>query len=303
MNVRVKTLPKSQIYFSKQKSKMYQNKKISVCLPCKNEGEHLKLVLAKIPSFVDEIIVVSNNSSDNTYEVAQGFDVKLGVKVFQDDRTLNHNGEGFAYQTAIRNATGDIIICADADCTYPTDKIGEMLEYMINKNLDFMSGSRYPKQKESAISPMQQFGVAVLNLEILCLYGLKINDSLSGMWLFKREIIPELKVLTDQWIGDWNHSPQIKLNAFCNSNLKCEEYPIVQYERAGSTHQHYFKTGFGHLVWIALNRFGITMSHKMDVIPDPVDLHHTSRSLPEYSNEANFTVRQKHAISMRIDQD
>jgi glycosyltransferase involved in cell wall biosynthesis len=278
---------------------MYKNKKITVCLPCKNESKHLHEVIKMIPNFVDEIIIVSNNSSDDTYFAAKN----LGVKVFEDDRTLNGNGEGFAYQTAIRNATGDIIICADADCTYPTDKIDEMLDVFLAKELDFMSGSRYPKQKGAEIGLKNQIGVTVLNWEIFFLYGIDIKDSLSGMWVFKKDIIPELGILTNNLIGDWNHSPQIKLNAFGNPNLKCAEYPITQYARAGQTHQAYLKTGFGHLVWILLNRFGITRSKKMDAVLDPIDLHHTAKTLPIYSNEANFTLRQQYAARLRIEEE
>jgi glycosyltransferase involved in cell wall biosynthesis len=278
---------------------MYKDKKITICLPCKNESNHLNEVLKMIPNLVDEIIVVSNNSNDDTYQIAK----ELGVKAFVDDRTLNGNGEGFAYQTAIGNATGDIIVCADADCTYPTDKLEDMLETFLEQELDFMSGSRYPKQKESSIGFKQQLGVTVLNWEIFFLYGIDIKDSLSGMWIFKKSIVPQLGILTDKWIGDWNHSPQIKLNAFGNSKLNCAEYPIVQYARAGATHQHYFKTGFGHLFWIFLNRFGVTRSHKMDRTLTPIDIHNSVQKSEEKSFLPNFSLSHKQAVSFKIDEE
>ena len=49
---------------------MYRNKTITVCFPCRNEGYHLKTVLSKVPEFVDEVIVISNRSTDNTFEEA-----------------------------------------------------------------------------------------------------------------------------------------------------------------------------------------------------------------------------------------
>jgi glycosyltransferase involved in cell wall biosynthesis len=280
---------------------MYKNKKITICLPCKNESKHLHKVIEMIPSFVDEIIVISNNSSDDTYQVAKN----LGVKVFEDDRTLNGNGEGFAYQTGIRNATGDIIVCADADCTYPTDKIDKMLDKFLDQNIDFMSGSRYPKQKESKIGFKQQLGVTVLNWEIFFLYGIKINDALSGMWIFKKDIVDDLGILTPKWIGDWNHSPQIKINAFGNPKLKCTEYSIVQYEREGQTNQAYFKTGFGHLFWIFLNRFGFTRSKKMDLILQPIDIHNNSFSQKIIPSFELFRSNNSHTspVALKIDEE
>jgi hypothetical protein len=56
-------------------------------------------------------------------------------------------------------------------------------------------------------------------------------------------------------MGDWNLSPQIKLNAACNPNIRFTEYSIKQRLRKGETKQDYFKTGFSHAFWIFKNRF------------------------------------------------
>jgi glycosyltransferase involved in cell wall biosynthesis len=249
---------------------MIKNKTITVCMPCRNEGSHLVDVVKEIPEYVDEIIIVSNKSTDDTVEIAK----HLRVRVIEDDRTLNGIGYGFAYQTGILAATGDYVVCLDADGTYPSEKIGEMVEYMEAHNVDFISGTRYPVDANTNKIPFKlKLGVFVLNWEVFFLYGIRIHDTLSGMWVFKRSIIPQLDIKPGHWIGDWNESPQIKINAARNPNVKFEEYHITQRVRMGQTKQNYFKTGFGHLFWIFLYRFGINRATKMDVIATPLDLH------------------------------
>ena len=84
---------------------MYKRKKISVIMPCRNEGAHLSVVVKRIPSFIDEIIIVSNKSTDDTVKIGR----KLGLTVYEDDRTIKGIGYGFAHMTGIKVATGDII--------------------------------------------------------------------------------------------------------------------------------------------------------------------------------------------------
>lgn len=237
---------------------MYRNKKITVCLPCRNEAGHLKEVVARIPSFVDEVIVISNKSVDNTVEVAK----ELGVKAIEDNRTLDGIGYGFAHMTGIIEATGDIIVGADGDATYPIEDLAKIIDYLLEKDLDFVSCNRYPLQDDTKIPLKLKLGVWMLNTETRLLYGVKIKDILSGMWVFKREARDYLGLT----MGDWNLSPQIKINAATNKLIAFDEYSIAQHQRMGSSHQNYFKTGFSHAVWILKNSFG-TRSWSVKVAP------------------------------------
>ena len=225
---------------------MYRNKRITVCLPCRNEGNHLKEVIKRIPSFVDEVIVVSNKSTDNTVAVAK----KLGVKCIEDDRTRKGIGYGFAHMTGIANATGDIIVGADGDATYPVENLAAVIDHLLDRKLDFISCNRYPLQKGTSIPFQLRLGVTVLNHEVRALYGYKVNDILSGMWVFRRSVADKLQLT----MGEWNLSPQIKLNAITHPNIKFAEYGIAQHKRMGESHQMHYRTGFQHLWWIFKNR-------------------------------------------------
>lgn len=226
---------------------MYKKYKVSLCLPCRNEANHLSEVVKRIPKFVDEVIVVSNKSTDDTVAVAR----KLGLKVIEDNRVINGIGYGFAHMSGIQQATGDIIVGADGDATYPIEDLAAAIDFMMAGKLDFISCNRYPLQAGTKIPLMLRFGVWLLNTEVRVLYGKKVHDILSGMWVFKRDVAE----LLDLNMGDWNLSPQIKLNAIKHPGIAFAEYSIAQHQRLGHSHQSYIKTGWSHLSWIFANRF------------------------------------------------
>lgn len=228
---------------------MYKNKRVSVYFPCRNEAAHLKEVVNRVPAFVDEIIIVSNKSTDNTLAVAR----KLGpkVKALADNRTIGSIGYGFAHMTGIKKASGDIIVAADGDATYPVEELAKIIDHLLAGKLDFVACNRYPVQAGTKIPYKLRFGVRLLNLEVRLLYGKKIQDILSGMWVFRGDIKDRLNLT----MGDWNLSPEIKLRAATSPTIAFGEYSISQHSRMGSSHQKYFKTGLSHLGWIAKNRF------------------------------------------------
>lgn len=230
---------------------MIKGKKISLCIPCRNEGAHLKEVVARVPEYVDEIIIISNNSSDDTVKVAKHIGGR--VKVIEDNRTIGGVGYGFAHMSGISAAKGDIIVGADGDDTYPVEDIDKITQYLLDNKLDFISCNRYPLQDNTQIPLKLRFGVALLNWEIRLLYGIPIKDALSGMWVFRQEIRNDLHLTK----GEWNLSPQIKINAARNKSIKFKEYSIAQRQRLGDTKQNYLKTGMSHAWWIFMNRFGL----------------------------------------------
>lgn len=231
---------------------MYKNQRISLCLPARNEADHLARVIASVPDCIDEIIVISNNSTDDTFQVARS----LGVIVAQDDRVDGGIGYGYAHISGIAMASGDIIVAADCDGSYPLADIPRLLDELSADTTDFVSANRYPVSKTVHIPWFLKIGVTLLNIETTLLYQHQIKDILSGMWAFKQSIVDDL-TLTE---GGWNFSPQIKLSALTNPNIKFSEVQIAQNIRYGKTHQQYLKTGLSHLWWIAKNRFSSAIS-------------------------------------------
>lgn len=238
---------------------MYKNKKITVYFPARNEAGHLAQVVDGTPDFVDEIIVVSNRSFDNTLEELNKYP---RIRVLVDDRTIDGIGYGFAHLTALNAATGDILVAADADLTYPVHELDKILDNFMDNHYDFVTCTRYPVDSKTTIPFKLKFGVNFLNKEVEYLYGIKLQDTLSGMWVLTKDTVDKLNLV----MGDWNLSPEIKIKAAMNPHVRYGEYHISQKQRAGETKQNYFKTGFDHALWILLNRFGLGNPKKMDII-------------------------------------
>ena len=86
---------------------MYKGQSITVIIPCLNEEQGIEKMLRAMPDFVDEVIVVDNNSTDRTSEVA----ASLGAKVIREEV----RGYGRAYKRGFADATSDIIITLDGE--------------------------------------------------------------------------------------------------------------------------------------------------------------------------------------------
>ena len=95
---------------------MFMNKiDISVVVPAYNEekyiGDCLKSLINQQTDKSYEVIVVDNNSQDDTAKVALGFKDKLNLRVILEKK----QGRGAARARGFREALGDIILSTDAD--------------------------------------------------------------------------------------------------------------------------------------------------------------------------------------------
>src|SRR5215471_7649546 len=103
---------------------MYKDQSITVIIPCLNEEQGIESVLRAMPQFVDEVIVVDNNSTDRTSEVA----ASLGAKVIREDV----RGYGRSYKRGFTMATCDLIITLDGDHSYPVDALSYLIEAFLH---------------------------------------------------------------------------------------------------------------------------------------------------------------------------
>ena len=193
---------------------MYRDKTISLVIPCYNEEEGLRQLLPKIPHIVDEVLIVDNASTDNTARVAR----ELGARVVEEKM----KGYGRAYKTGFKNATGDIIITMDGDGTYPPESITLLLYILFEEDVDFISARRWRSKSLQRKSPIRIFGNIILSFTMAALYLCYIVDSQSGMWVFKKNVLPNLKLSSDGMAL----SEEIKIEAFSNKNIKTLEIPI-----------------------------------------------------------------------------
>ena len=227
---------------------MRQKISVSLVLPCKNESRALQVLLSSIPSCVNEILVIDNGSIDRTRRIAK----KYGARVLTELHADNGIGYGFAMTRGIRAAKGDIIVCMDGDGSYPTFVIPSLMQTLIKYKFDFISCNRLPFQKKRTMSLLRMSGVRLFNAFVFVLFGYRLKDALSGMWVFRRNVLSAISLEE----GGWNLSLEIKLKALKSPRVRFAEYHIPYKERAfDASKQSLLKTGAQHLLYLFAVRF------------------------------------------------
>lgn len=147
---------------------------IKVIIPAYNEADSIALVINDIPKIVDEIIVVSNNSTDNTEINAK----KAGAIVLTETR----KGYGYACLKGmqyIENQTEkpDIVVFLDGDYSDYPEELTKIVTPIINDNIDFVIGSRVKKLREVGSMTMPQiFGNWLATTLMALFFGAKFSD-------------------------------------------------------------------------------------------------------------------------------
>lgn len=223
---------------------MRQNLKLSLVIPCYNEEDGVREVIGRCPEAVDEIVVVDNNCTDRTAEVARS----LGAVVVSEKRP----GYGAAYKAGLAAATGDVIVTLDGDGTYPPEVIPELVDALVERRLDFLSACRFPLSDRRAMGLTNQLGNWVLTVTAMLLFFKPIRDSQSGMWVFKRSLLDRLRVTSD----GMPFSQEIKLEAILRG-FRFGETHIAYGARIGEVKLQKWRDGWLNLAFLFRKRFGL----------------------------------------------
>jgi hypothetical protein len=222
---------------------MYKGQKITVIIPCLNEEQGIEKILRSMPEFVDETIVVDNNSIDRTAEIAQS----LGATVIREEV----RGYGRSYKRGFAHASGDLIITLDGDHSYPVDALSYLLEAFLHLNVDFLNASRFPVRDSSAMSLKHKLGNLVLSLAMSVLYLRWVRDSQSGMWVLRRSILKDMRLESDGMA----FSEEIKIEALKNSQIRFGEISILYSSRLGEIKLNPWRDGMYNLAFLVRKRF------------------------------------------------
>lgn len=217
--------------------------KVSVVIPTINEEKSIGKVIDSIPKTDEiEIIVVDSDSTDRTKEIA----ASKGARVINEPR----RGYGRAYKTGFREAKGDIIVTMDGDCTYPAEEVPKLVELLEKENLDFITCNRFAKMERGAMSKKHKIGNWILTIFTRLLFGVHIQDSQSGMWVFRKKILDKLNLTSD----GMPFSEEIKIEAW-KKGFKCKEVPIQYRVRIGEVKLSSWKDGIKNLKFLFKKRF------------------------------------------------
>lgn len=223
--------------------KMYKENRITVIVPCLNEEDAIGKVIDCIPEFVDEVIIVDNGSEDRTAQIAN----ELGAKVVHEPK----RGYGRAYKAGFKKAVGDIIITLDGDHSYPAKDIHLLIDFLLEKNADFLSASRFPLKNKESMSYKHYVGNKILSFTMCLLFHVWIEDSQSGMWVFRKNILQKMKIESDGMA----FSEEIKIEALMNRDVKFVEKHIAYSTRVGEKKLNPYRDGIKNIMFLFKKRF------------------------------------------------
>ena len=148
--------------------------RIKVIIPAYNEQDSIGLVVGDIPGIVDEIIVVNNNSSDNTVEVARA----AGATVLIEKR----GGYGYACLKGIDYINGletkpDIVVFLDGDYSDYPEELLQIVAPIQDGTAAFVVGARVKELRaQDSMTPQQVFGNWLACFLMRILYKSKFTD-------------------------------------------------------------------------------------------------------------------------------
>lgn len=162
--------------------------KVIVVMPAYNAAKTLGESYRKIPKkCVDEVILVDDHSSDETFAVAK----KLPIRVFRNDQNLGYGGNLKVCLTQALESGADIIIEYHPDDQYDPSALPKFLE-KANEGFDFALGSRFifPKEALKNKMPVVKFiaNRAMSFVDELVL-GLELSEFHSGFRMYSRKLL------------------------------------------------------------------------------------------------------------------
>ncbi|WP_343330629.1 glycosyltransferase family 2 protein [Polaribacter staleyi] len=147
---------------------------IKVIIPAYNEQDSIGNVINDIPKIVDEVIVISNNSTDNTEINAKN----AGATVLKEHR----KGYGYACLKGMdyiskQKTKPEIIVFLDGDYSDYPEQLTELVHPILNNNTDFVIGARVKELRENgSMTPQQVFGNWLATFLMKLFFGAKFTD-------------------------------------------------------------------------------------------------------------------------------
>lgn len=125
---------------------------VAVIIPARNEEPAIAKVIAAIPAWADDIVVVDNGSADGTAAVAAA----AGARVVREPC----RGYGAACLTGVSALRDpDVVVFLDADNSDQPEEMAALADPVIAGEADLVIGSRMRGKVEAgALTPFQQFG-------------------------------------------------------------------------------------------------------------------------------------------------
>lgn len=194
---------------------------IAVVIPVLNEEQAIGKVLAAVPRWVDDVVVVDNGSTDGTARVVRTCGARLVAEPVR--------GYGAACQAGIRALrASDVVVFIDGDFSDRPEEMERLVDPIVGGRADLVIGSRVSGRSDAgALSEQQRFGNWLACRLMRWFWDARYTD-LGPFRAIGRAALERLG-MSDRGFG-WTVEMQIK---GLRSGLRVQEVPVSYRRRIG----------------------------------------------------------------------
>ncbi len=259
-----------------------KKEKVAVLIPCYNEEQGIAKVMDNIPyhtlekhGFETTVIVVDNNSSDRTAEVA----LSKGAHVIFEQA----KGKGNAMRKAFNSIDGDTayVVMLDGDNTYDAREMLRLIEPLTSGFCDIVIGSRLGgKITKNAFKAQNRLANWIYTFLVRSFYNANITDVLSGYFAWRADVIVEMR---EHLQSDGFSIEMEMISKLVKLGYSIYSVPITYNIREGETKLESIKDGLKIL---------FTFSHNLFWSPSKASIGKESKKgqhIPLPAKEASFS--------------
>ena len=220
-----------------------EDMEITILMPCLNEEKTVGNCIKNARKFLDdnsikgEILIVDNNSIDNSSLIAKS----LGARVVVE----KNKGYGNALRRGLKEAFGKYIIYGDCDESYDFKDLNLYLD-KLREGYSLVNGNRFKGGiGKNAMSLSHKIGVRFLSFIGRCKYKVEIYDFHCGLRGVIKDDLPILKTEGMEFATEI-------ICKFAEDDKKICEVPTTLSKdgRSGRSHLRTIRDGFRHLIYI-----------------------------------------------------
>ncbi len=219
--------------------------KVTIVIPTLNEEGSIGEVVEGFRKLgYDDILVIDGNSTDRTREIAK----EKGARVI----VQSGKGKGQAIVEAFQIVDSDVLVLIDGDGTYLPEDVEKLLEPIRRGIADHVIGNRLVNFERGAFTRLNLIGNKILNALFRFIYGVELNDILSGYRALRREVYKSVDLKKHGFEIETELTVETLAKGF-----RIVEVPISYRKRVGKTKLNPLKDGFkiGWTIYNLLIRF------------------------------------------------